>query len=176
MRLYKGDIEMSIKKTLKNYLIVIMTGFLVSSATVLLVPFASFNEKGIKYTLSYVIGLAFWGGLLISILTIMVFNSYRVKNEMLIEHNKSKNHIGAFNFFSNNIAKVFDSLFIISVFIQIFSMLLNNNNQLISVIILFFVIFTFEMHCLFNGKNYLFLKESKKIQSNLTTTLYEKED
>jgi len=152
------------KKTLeKSCFVMIIIGFLVSSSTVFLIPFASFKENGLANVLAYVIGGGFWIGLLLSIIFLLILNSIRVKTEKATKKQTRKStKIGLIKIFSNRIATFFDMLFVISLVSQIVIMVLKNTNQVLAITVLFLVAFSFEMHCVFNGRNYLYISWIEK--------------
>lgn len=150
------------KRSEDKYLIFIIAGFLLSSATVFLIPFASFKEHGIAYTLAYAIGGVFWLGLIISLIAMIILNFRRVKNEKGSKKAIKYGTIGLFKFFSNKAAVIFDAAFILSAIVQIALIIIGVDNQIISIIVLFLIVFTFEMHCVFNGRNYFYLRKTKE--------------
>jgi len=146
----------------RKYLILSILGFLISSSTFFLVPFASFEEKGLAYNLAYIIGIGFWMGLLLAIVFTSLLSSLRLKEEKKAKNKKlSNSRIGIAKFFSNNIAKTFDIIFFISLIGQVVVLMIDTY-IMVEVVILFMLVFSFEMHCVFNGKNYLYILKNKE--------------
>ncbi|NLI63654.1 MAG: hypothetical protein GX367_02860 [Bacteroidales bacterium] len=146
----------------RKYLILSILGFLISSSTFFLVPFASFEKGGIAQKLAYTIGIAFWIGILAAVIFTMLLSSLRSKEEKK-EKNKRKSHskIGLVKFFSNKIAKTFDIIFMVSLAGQVIVLIIGAH-IMVEVTILFLLVFSFEMHCIFNGKNYSYIIKHKE--------------
>ncbi|MBU3112354.1 hypothetical protein [Clostridium lacusfryxellense] len=145
--------------------VMIIIGFLVSSTMVFLIPFASFKGSGVSFVLAYVIGGGFWLGLLISLIFMTILDSHRrnrINKKKAGNKNRKNKAVAIIKFFSNKPATFFDWIFIISIISEITILVLKSTNQLLTITVLFLLVFSFEMHCVFNGKNYLYISLSKR--------------
>lgn len=126
--------------------------------TFLFMPFAS-HASGQSYKM--VVGVFFWLLLLFQI--IFFFWMRNEKNVYLFFHRDLENKLtkrpGILNFFQNKYATVADILF----FISVFSFILTNIvwrfkvdtwNENLLFFFIFLTAFSFDMHCLLNGKTF----------------------
>ena len=108
---------------------------------------------------SITIGIIFWLGLIAGV----VFTILLSKQIKATGIHKGK--IGLITFFSNPIAIIFDCLMILS-FIGSVLIVVFQSEQLIGYFVIALFIFSFEMHCVLNGKNYLYIKQKKQEEKN----------
>ena len=148
------------KCTAENIVFVIsLVLMVVFAATFLLMPKASsvsLNEGNDK--LLYAVGGTFWGSLLVSNVLMLVVTVLRRKSNVKL---KCKKVPGIIAFFSNKEAMIADiatAVFAIAFIVGIFTAV--SKGYLIYVF-LFFLVLSFEAHCVLNGKNYAYIKEHK---------------
>ena len=139
----------------KNKLLFILSAisFLVSSATILLMPYGSFEPDG-NILLAYILAGLFWLFLILGFVFLLVLNNRRKKDIL----NARIDGIGLFRFFRNKPAIVFDLLLFAGIVTLIVSLLvLRTLPSEITLAGTFTTVFSLEMHSLFNGKNYAWL-------------------
>ncbi len=144
-------------RTMENkglkYLILQILMFFVSNIGLLLSQFLVKSNGQKNHLLAIVAGVLFWGGLLSAIAFTLLLNKTVT--------NKSKDRkISLLVFFSNKISTVIDIIMIVSAIAFVIILFINNMSSVATTIFCIFI-FSFEMHCIFNGKNY------KYITSNL---------
>lgn len=110
--------------------------------TILFMPFEKFL---------YINGIAFWVFILSGYILLTILNTSRRRNE---DKEKDKRLPGVIRFFSNPLARVFDGMFILSLLVFIIYQYTNHIDGYISYVILSIIVFSFQMHSMFNGKNY----------------------
>ncbi len=145
-----------VKKINQLFGISVLALFLMS-ACILLMPLP--NRIGEENRIMIILlGGVFWVTAIIGYLSIFLAGrecKCLIKKEMITEE-KSLPGIG--KFFSNPLAKVADVTMIISIMLFVIINFTDLIYEYISYIILFFVIFSLNMHCLFNGRIYKMTK------------------
>lgn len=135
----------------------------VSTIALLLISFADMNGNIFEKVISYIAGLLFWSGLIMEQVFFYKANSLMKLIEKRLLKNKMpayKNaQIGIISFFENREAIIADiTLLLSTIFLVILSICRIKDSWLIpiGVAIMFF---SFNMHCLLNGKNYKYIKK-----------------
>lgn len=145
-----------VKKINQLFGISVLALFLMS-ACILLMPLP--NRIGEENRIMIILlGGVFWVTAIIGYVSIFLAGrecECLIKKEMITEE-KSLPGIG--KFFSNPLAKVADVTMIISIMLFVIINFTDLIYEYISYIILFFVIFSLNMHCLFNGRIYKMTK------------------
>lgn len=140
-------------KILKNigvrYLLIEISLFLSSSIGLFLSQFIIKSSGQTNRLIAVISGTLFWIGLILAI----IFSLYL--NKITINKNND-NKIALIKFFSNKPAIVFDVLLIVSFIAFVICMIVNRMSN-IAIIIFCIFIFSLEMHCVFNGKNYKYI-------------------
>lgn len=128
--------------------------FFVSDVCLVLFKFADFNCTGIKRYISYTLPSVFWISLLGALL-IQIVIYVKIKNASQIKQNKK---IGILTFGSSKAAMIVDVTTLI-LFVLLVIVLILKNSSVFAFTIIGTFIFSFEMHCIINGKifRYLFL-------------------
>jgi hypothetical protein len=139
----------------KFYLVVL--SFLISSGSVILIPLINFDDKNIGL-LKYLVGTLFWLFIITGIVS--YFLLLKSNNKL---HRSEKNVVKEPKLkflrpFRNRLSTIIDILFIISLAAMFYLMKIRFGNQIINCISVFAVLFTFEIHFLFNGENFRYLR------------------
>lgn len=140
------------KEQAKNVIIqlfIIIGCLLLSSACVLLVPIAH-NQK----VLTTLCASVFWGFLLAGYGMFWIVNFFRRKQE----HTAGKRRIGIVTFFRNPPAKLMDCICITGIILLVISAWAEFLQGYLQYIISFLVLFSFHMHCIFNGDTYKYMQ------------------
>ena len=151
---------MKLKKEL-IWLSISIAGFAILSVSFLLMPVES------HAVISKIAGLMFWLGLVIGIM-------FQI---LLARHKKigmTKNRIqrlanqrikpGIFSLFKNPMTIVFDLLMAIGLVGLISSMILTKGMGYICYMFISITVFSFSMHCIFNGRIYIYISNKEKKQ------------
>lgn len=120
--------------------------------------------------LSFVPGMLFWGGLLIGVVLQIIlearrrslFAMYNVKRETM---QKVRN--GLLSFKSNSLASVADVFLIISAVATILAFIFTKGTGYLCYVCLSVLVFSFCMHCILNGRIYIFVKNQNKVRQVL---------
>lgn len=120
--------------------------------------------------LGLVPGMLFWGGLIIGVVLQIVlearrkslFAQYNVKRETM---QKARN--GLLSFGSNYLAAIADILWAVSIIATIIVFVLTKGTGYFCYISLSVLVFSFCMHCILNGRIYIYIKNQKKVQQVL---------
>lgn len=115
-------------------------------------------------------GILFWGGLIIGVALQIVletrrkalFARYDVKRESM---QKARN--GLISFGSNHLALIADILMVVSVIATILVFVLTKGAGYLCYVSLSVLVFSFCMHCILNGRIYIFVKNQKKVRQVL---------
>lgn len=140
-------------KILRNigvrYLLMEISSFFLSSLGLFLSQYVIKSGGQTNRGIAIISGVLFWAGLIAAIVFSVFINKITHKNG-------NDNKIGLIMFFSNKPAIAFDGLSIISLIALVICLIINRMSN-ISTIIFSIFIFSFEMHCVFNGKNYKYI-------------------
>lgn len=132
-----------------NYLVLQISLFFISNIGLFLSQFSIKNNGQKNQLLAFFAGVLFWGGLILAVVfTILINKTANQKN--------SNNKSGIITFFSNKTAAIFDVTMIISSIIFVTILIVNSMSNVVIVVFSIFI-FSFEMHCVFNGKNYKYI-------------------
>ena len=148
-------------KTDRVFLSISTGGFLLMSVSFLLMPIDN---------LSILPGLLFWGGLIAGVAFQIIlearrrtfFERYNVKREKM---QKPKN--GFLTFGSNQIALIVDYIFIASVIATILAFIFTKGLGYLCYVCIAIMLFSFCLHCIFNGRNYFHANNQKKVRQVL---------
>lgn len=148
-------------KTDRVFLSISMGGFLLMSVSFLLMPIDSLNVLP---------GLLFWGGLIAGVAFQIIlearrrafFARYNVKREKM---QKPKN--GFLTFGSNQIALIADYIFVGSVIATILAFIFTKGSGFLCYVCIAIMLFSFCLHCIFNGRNYFHANNQKKVRQVL---------
>lgn len=148
-------------KRIKTSLITSIFCFLLMSLDFLLMPISNdITNKNLKF-FDIFTGALFWGTLIAGTIALSVFlkqSKFQFKDNKLFETKK----VGLITFLSNIPAIVADIVFAFSIIAFVFLMLTNKTSYFCFVA-LAILIFSFIMHCIFNGKCFnLMLKKGEK--------------
>ncbi len=148
-------------KTDRVFLSLSMGGFLLMSVSFLLMPIDN---------LSILPGLLFWGGLITGVAFQIIleerrrafFAKYNVKREKM---QKPRN--GFLTFGSNQIALIADYIFIAGVIATIIAFIFTKGSGYLCYVCIAIMLFSFCLHCIFNGRNYFHANNQKKVRQVL---------
>ena len=127
--------------------------FFVSSATILFMPFGSFEQDG-NVILAYTLAITFWLFLALGLIFVLLLSRQRSKD---IKYARMDGII-FLRFFKNKLAVVFDLLLLAGILTLVFSLIIIRTLPAeVTLAGTFITVFSLEMHCLFNGKNYEWL-------------------
>ncbi len=138
----------------KKMILAQVISFAISSLMICLSPICSYDEGKAKMIMSVIVSTVFWIGLIAGI----------VLDVLLGKDNKElKGKMGLISFFKNKIAMIFDILFVISLILSLV-VVISKTALAIGSVAIAVCIFSFEMHCVLNGKcfNKLILKAEEK--------------
>lgn len=140
-------------KILRNigvkYLLTEISMFFLSDLGLFLSQFVVKSGGQTNRIIAVISGVLFWMGLIIAI----VFGLLQKK---MITNKDKDNKITLIKFFSNKPAFVFDVLLVVSFVAFVICMSINRMSNIATIIFSIFI-FSFEMHCVFNGKNYKYI-------------------
>ena len=127
--------------------------FFISSATILFMPLGSFEPDG-NILLAYLLAIAFWLFFALGLLFVFLLSRHRFKDIRFAR----KGGIGLLRFFQSLPAGVFDILLIIGFVTLIVSLFfIRTLPGIITLAGTFITVFSLEMHCMLNGRNYTWL-------------------
>ena len=128
---------------------------LVLSASIVLMPIGTaYKEKSI--ILLIIAGLLFWLGLIGTLWTAININLSRRASPVFNELYPNLRKFGLIHFFQNRPAIIADIAMFASIVMMIVVKLLGKNNvwQFVAIAL---IVFTFGMHCILNGINYIYV-------------------
>lgn len=152
-------VQETITTQMKRYRLFIVF-LLVFSISFLFMPF-SMSSDGAISLLMYLSGACFWIGLIGTIVFAVLINKSRKSDKEFQESHADMKRIGIIHFFSNKSAIIVDILMIVSLTALIIVRLFRGSIILSFILISIFV-FTFGMHCMLNGINYVYINDSRR--------------
>jgi len=115
-------------------------------------------------------GLLFWGGLILGAAFQIVLESRRrafFKKYKADRDKMQKPRNGLLSFASNKVATVVDCILAVSFVATVLAFVLTKGTGNVCYIGISASLFSFCMHCIFNGRNYFFINNQNKIQQAL---------
>lgn len=138
----------------KISLIVSIVLIFISSFSIVLIPLSDFNGNTKQKILAYFIGILFWTCLIAAwIIHAVIYKSAK----------HIKKRIGIISLFENSPAKIFDVLTLLSLIEVIAVTIISAKGSVpeaVSYISVSVLLFVFQMHCIFNGKNFKYVMSS----------------
>ena len=163
--MYKRDVFL-------KYLVISIIAFFAFSLSFLLMYIDTDKTEQALNVFDVIVGVMFWLGLVIGIIMQILLSrrikGFYVKNNNRIAERGKYQKIGLIAFFQNRIASFFDAIFIFSLVVLVAVIVLTNATGLECYIFTALTSFSFCAHCIFNGKNYFFIKNRKIIIKSLT--------
>lgn len=105
-------------------------------------------------------GAMFWLGLIGTVFFASLINYFRSKDKLFNKAAEKYNKLGLTHFFQNLPAKIFDSLLIIVLIGFILSLVFNFALS-VKFIFISAIIFSFGMHCMLNGINFVYVMNKR---------------
>lgn len=144
-----------VKRTLFAFNIFFLVTF---SVSVLLMPYNS-KTDGVT-DVKILTGAMFWLGLIGTVFFASLINYFRSKDKLFNRAAEKYNKLGLTHFFQNLPAKIFDSLLIIVLIGFILSLVFNFALS-VKLIFISAIIFSFGMHCMLNGINFVYVMNKR---------------
>lgn len=132
-------------------IVVSMVCYFISSASVFLLPWSS-DEKADLTTVGYMVGVLFWGAMLIGIIC-WVLAYVKCRTWGIYQTVKSSQRPGMISFFRNPQAAVADIVMIVGLILTIVGNFVWVN-YLLGIAGLFLFLFCFHLHYVLNGRIY----------------------
>lgn len=131
--------------------------FFISSFSVIFTFWGDYNGTTMNYIFALMTGILFWGGLILGIIFIALVNSKRKEYEKR-NNISNKKKVGAFSFFSNKPAFISDVLMILFFVLTLLFLFVPFFSKSIALINISIFLFALYCHCMFNGRNYIYIK------------------
>lgn len=133
--------------------------FALTAVDVICMPLFENNTSTTNTVISVILGVVFWVGILGGIVCDLLLSKRRRKAQY------QSGKLGVISFFSNRYAKIADIVAVIS-FIASLAVLISETTAAVGAVALGMFIFSFAMHCVFNGKNYHYITNSTEEKNN----------
>jgi hypothetical protein len=138
----------------KKLLIVQIIMFLLSAISIALTSITTYDSTITRTVISIIIGSLFWLGIIGGILT-----GFVLKNKIKPNLQNGKK-IGIVCFFKNKYSAIFDVLMLVSFVISVIE-IVAKSDSVFAIIVIALFIFSFEMHCVLNGKIFEYINSKK---------------
>lgn len=156
---------MIVRMKIQTALVVIFA--VMSTLALLCIPFVDVDSNGINGIMGYIVGAVFWIGIISEVICLLAMNTQRKKIEPTLNENDCKYHknivCGLISFFNGTLATTFDVMLFVSIIFIIITVWFEIRNAWIVLCGIAILFFSFNMHCLLNSKNYIFIKEYIKL-------------
>lgn len=146
----------------KTFLISILS-FLLSAVSVFLLPMVKGKEDGSLTSIEILIGSLFWLGIILGVF--LFYLTWRfIRNDSQYIELKKEHKPAVWAFFSTRFGRIVDIAFLLSVFLVVVSNITKSMPDLVVLISMFFMLYSFCLHFMLNGRvyKYLFLIRKKK--------------
>lgn len=137
------------------FILCVVFAFL-SSASVMFMPMVS-DVRVTNMVPLYINASVFWGMLILSIASIVILNARRKSSMKRSQRKQEKFMPGIIKFFSNIPAVIFEIIFAVCIIILALCIAFFDINEYYIFALIASVLFSFNMHCVFNGKNYFYV-------------------
>lgn len=159
-----------IKKLSKYIKLTLLMSF-ISTIVLMLVPFA-INKDGNNMGLLIVVPIVFW--LFLFAEQYFVIMTTKSRKNVLKKYNvnaKTKFRIGLLSFYSTKQGKNIDTILLITLLIYFILTILRIDEMFLTCLLLTIIVFSFRCHCIFNGKNFRYIKILKgEVRTNEKNT------
>lgn len=145
----------------KKFLIISIISFLLMSITFLIMPFGETDMNSGTSPLTIISGIIFWLCLIAAVVAQAILSN-EFKKMTKDAKNVSERKIGIISFCQNKEGMAADICFLLSLITFIVLMLVTDGTMYFCYILMSMIVFSFCMHCIFNGKIYntLFAKKN----------------
>lgn len=133
--------------------------FALSALSLLLTVAGNFSGKPPEIMTAVIAASLFWGGLLSAIVLLVIVNLRRKADKN--KPNDKKQRVGAFCFFSNKIAMIFDVLTAVFFIAFVVTMFIPSVSDYISLILVVLFLISAYMHSMLNGVNFKYIYSAK---------------
>lgn len=144
-------------KSNKRLLFMAIISFFLLSVSILLMPIASDKAQSGEFRMRYILGGSFWVLILIGYIIIMILHIKAKKTT----DTKVNYKTGVFIFFTNRLATIADTSFIISTILLLIARFTIDSSNYIICILFSLLILSFHMHIIFNSKIYNIIISNK---------------
>ncbi len=141
----------------ERMLILYVTFLLILSIGIMLMPIASVQKEATEIPM-FISGGCFWIGLIGTVYTTLKINRARKRSHRRRNKEPEAKQLGLISFFKNREAVIADITMFTSIFCFIIARFCSDNLYLMFIFLALFI-FSFGMHCMLNGKNYIYLNQ-----------------
>lgn len=134
-----------------------------SALSLSFIPFGSFAGSDFQRIIAYIIGIVFWLGIIVGYCLFIIVARTRKKSKKQKLLPKTENiRIGVLSFFKTFPGMIADIVCAISVVALIITVVFGNSSTWIVYVLVSVLIFSIQMHGIFNGINFVYIKSYKK--------------
>lgn len=136
--------------------------YLLNAAMLLVMPFVPLFPIAANRKYTLIVGLTFWITLALAIAAIVlaIISRRKFKKANPKAYNASDCRWGVITFFSNVIAIIFDLMFVVAAFALCIMLMLGRFKGYFAFVVLFMLVLSLSMHCLFNGRVFKTIKHN----------------
>ena len=140
-------------------LVVSISFFFLLALSFLTMPLGDGGQNGKAFAYTVISGGMFWISIVGAIVTQFILGKRRKKwlTKNNVKNNLIQHKIGIFLFFKNKYAVVSDVALVISLIGLAMAIIATDGVGYICYVFIALLVFSFSMHCVFNGKNYYFV-------------------
>lgn len=135
--------------------ILYVTFLLILSISILLMPIGSVHKEQSKIPM-FIAGGCFWVGLIGTLMMVLKINKARKQSYLIRDKKSGAKQFGLICFFQNKEAKIADIAMFVVIICFIITKIFTDSFYWLFIFLALFV-FSFGMHCMLNGKNYIYL-------------------
>lgn len=145
-----------------------LVSFLAVSIAIFMMYFLQTYQTNEIPVLNLVCGLVFWifllAGIVLQIILSIKTSKWIAKNRRVIRLNKKDRRIGIVSFFKNTPGVISDIALVLSIIALVVSYYITGGVSIVCYVSLSVVFLSFCTHCIFNGKNFYYMKNGLEIE------------
>lgn len=132
------------------------------SITIFLMPFVNSIKKETEFPM-YIVGASFWIALILTLIISSRINNLRRNSTAFNNEYNSLRKLALIHFFQNKPAIIMDAIMFASLIAFVIARLVTDN-LIIQFLFVSMFAFSFGMHCMLNGINYIYIKYKSTVR------------
>ena len=153
------------ERKLNKYVLLCLGMATLQFVLLLLIPCSNIEGTKTQQMMAYIIAFLFWSSIIGELICVRLSSNERKRLERKFHNGREINQSlpGVFSFAKNRESKIADITLYLSVILLGIIIWTNIKTGWIIIGVVSILVLSFNIHCVFNGKNYRYLKEIRKL-------------
>lgn len=143
-------------KSSQTWFVISIISYFIMSCSFMIMPLDNYSKKIDTSIINIISGACFWLFLIIGCVGQVLVSRHRKAS---IANREIKSRIGILGFFGNKWARIADCIMIAALVVFVISLIITKAIGYVCYVSLSATIFFFCMHCILNGRNYLYITD-----------------